>query len=392
MAWGTRNDLAFVAYRTCTRLSLIAPYIFLFATEIRGLDAREFGLITAVYYVTTVLLEIPSGVLADRFGRRPLLVAGAAVNGLGFAVLFVSHSLPTFVLAEALIAAGTAAVSGADSAYLHDRLAAEGREREYARIEGAGFAGWLIATSIGMPMADLFLVRGGDPSDAILVTIVAQIAAIGLGLSFREPPRSRQGSRQIARRAIWSVVRIPGLARWIAIGVGNFVLIRAAIILIYNPWLQEAGVPVARWGTLLALINLVGGVAAWQAHRLAHGRRAQIAFVAMPALLVAMYAALLSTRVPAMALVFAIQGVMLGALPVVVRTVLNRRLPDAAQRATVLSIESLLCRLAFAGVALPVGVLLDTHPTNVAIVAVIVLGVLPLALSRAMPREASPAA
>lgn len=387
MAWGTRSDLAFVAYRTFTRLSLIAPYIFHFATGVRGLDATEFGLITAVYYVATVVLEVPSGILADRIGRRPLLVGGAVLNAIGFGVLFLSVSLPSFLLAETLIAAGTASVSGADSAWLHDRLAAEGREHDYARIEGAGFAGWLITTSIGMPLADLFLVRGGDPSDAILVTIAAQGVAFLLSLSFEEPERSHLAARQIARDAIQTVTRVPGLARWIALAVGNFVLIRAAIVLIYNPWLGEAGVPITRWGSLLAVINLVGGLAAWQAHRLSRGRRAEVAFVAMPVLLIGMYLALAASRVPAMALVFTIQGVMLGILPVVVRTVLNARIPDASHRATVLSIESLLCRLAFAAVALMTGLLLETTTTQIAIAAIIALGLIPFAASRLLPGD-----
>ncbi len=388
MAWGSRSDVAFVAYRTCTRLSLIAPYVFHFATAVRGLDATEFGLITAVYYVTTVVLEVPSGILADRVGRRPLLVAGAALNALGFGVLFASFSLPSFLLAEALIAAGTAAVSGADSAWLHDRLAAEGREHEYARIEGAGFAGWLLATSIGMPLADLTLVRGGDPSDAILVTVAAQGLAILLSLSFEEPARSGLAAREIARDAARTVWRVPGLARWIALAVGNFVLIRAAIVLIYNPWLGEAGVPVERWGSLLAVINLVGGLAAWQAYRLSRGRRAEVAFALMPVLLVGMYLALAASRMPAVALVFTVQGVMLGILPVVVRTVLNARIPDASHRATVLSIESLLCRVAFAAVALATGLLLETTTTGIAIGAVVALGLVPFVASRFLSREA----
>ncbi len=387
MQWSP-GDVAFVAYRGCTRFLLTAPYFFHFATAVRGLSASEFGLITAVYYVATVVLEVPSGVLADRLGRRRLLVLGAFANLLGFGALGLAHDLPTFVLAEVLVAAGTATVSGADSAWLFDRLTAEGREADYARIEGAGYAAWLLSTAVAMPLADLYLVRDGDPTLTVWVTMAAQLVGLGIALGLHEPPRLRSSSREITRGALRTVARVPGVARWIVAGVGVFVLTRAAIVLIYNPWLGEAGVPVSRWGTLLAVINTVGGLAAWQAWRV--GQRPEHWMLAMAAALVAMYAGIAATRAPPAALLFCIQGMVLGVYPVAMRALLNARIDDPRHRATVLSIESLACRLAFATTALAFGGLLEGGSLGAAILAVILLGVLPIAWSRAWPDRTSP--
>ena len=382
------EDVAFVAYRGCTRFLLTAPYFFHFATAVRGLGATEFGLITAVYYVATVVLEVPSGVLADRIGRKRLLVFGAFANLLGFATLGLAHDLATFVIAEVLIASGTATVSGADSALLFDRLAAEGRQADYPRIEGAGYAAWLLSTAAAMPLADLFLVRDGDPTLTVWVTMGVQALGLGLALGFREAASQRRGSAEITRGAIRAVARVPGVARWIAVGIGVFVLTRAAIVLVYNPWLGEAGIPVSRWGTLLAVINAVGGIAAWQSWRV--GARPEQWMLSIAAALVAMYAGIAATRAPPAALLFAIQGVALGVYPVAVRALLNARIDDPGHRATVLSIESLVCRLAFAGTALVFGGLLQGGSLGLAILAVIALGVLPIAGSRALADAGSP--
>lgn len=389
MKWGTRRDAAFVVYRAASRFLLLAPYFYYFATSVRGLRPSEFGLVTAVYYVATVLLEVPSGILADRFGRKLLLIGGVCANALGFGVLLVAHDLWTFILAEAMLAVGTAAVSGADSALLFDRLASEGREQDYPRIEGAAHGAWLLSTAIGLPLADWFLVRDGDPSPAIAVAIVAQFVAIALACTFWEPPNRRAGTREITAGALSNVIHVPGVARWIALGIGSFVMIRSGIVLVYNPWLTEVGVPLSRWGTLLAVINLAGGLAAWISHRAVGDGKAERWMFAIPAALLGMYLGLASFQVPAAALLFIIQGLSLGMHPVVVRTVLNERIRDPAHRATVLSIESLACRLAFGAVALVFGALIEWTDLDTAITVTVALGLLPVLGSRLLPAGAS---
>ncbi|MAE94387.1 MAG: hypothetical protein CL910_06980 [Deltaproteobacteria bacterium] len=383
------SDALFVAYRACTRFMLIAPYFFHYATSVRGLSPAAFGWITAVYYVTTVVLELPSGILADRFGRRRMLVAGAVALGLGSLLLGNAHDLLTFVAAEMLFAIGTGMISGADSALLYDRLADEGRPEDYPRIEGAGTAAWLLSTALAMPLADLFLVRGGDPTATIWFTAGAQGLAVLLALTLREPARRNRGFREITLGAMRNVVRVPGVARWIAISVGVFVLIRAAIVLVYNPVLTAASIPVERWGTLLAGINLLGGLAAWQAHRVTYGRNAERLIFLLPVVLGAMYLGIAFLRTPAVALLFGVQGIALGLYPVAMRAVLNRRIPEAEHRATVLSIESLACRLGFAATALVVGSRLEAESLGVAIAAVLAIGLAPIGLAGLLRRSAA---
>ncbi len=384
-----RSDAVFVAFRACTRFMLSAPWFFHFATSVRGLSPTEFGWISGIFYLGVVVLEVPSGVLADRFGRKPLLVAGAVANVVAFAVLAVAHGFAAFAVGEILLAVGTATVSGADSALLYDRLAAEGREQHYPRIEGAGQAAWLISTAVGLPLADRFLLEDGDPTAAVVVTGFFQAVGVVLALMLdeRRGPASRS-ARGITTAALRNVRRVPGVARWIAISVGVFVLIRAAIILLYNPILTNAGVPIDRWGALLALINLAGGLAAWQSHRVTAGAAAERILLLLPLILLAMFVGLAAVHTPAASLLFCIQGIALGIYPVAMRAVLNRRIPDPRHRATVLSIESLLCRLAFAAVAITVGALLEHATLAWAIGAAVGLGVAPLAVARLLPGSA----
>jgi len=386
MRSASHSDAVFVAFRVCTRFMVHVPWLFHFSTSVRGLSATEFGWMIAIFYLAVVSFEVPSGILADRFGRRRLLVIGAIANVLACVMLVTAFDFLAFALAQVLFAIGTATISGADSALLFDRLAAEGRENDYTRIEGISQAAWLIVTAFAMALADLFLVGGGDPTPAVIVTGVIQLLGIicALGLHENRQPHEK-GARAIAAAALENIVRVPGAARWIAISVGVFVLVRSAIVLLYNPILDAAMVPVDRWGSLLALINVAGGLAAWQAHRWTGGRGAERMVVVLPVALVAMYAGLATFHSGSATLLFCVQGVAFGVYPVAMRTVLNRRIPDPRHRATVLSIESLACRLAFAGTAAAVGVLLDRAELSWAIGAAVALGLLPLLASALLP-------
>ena len=104
---------------------------------------------------------MPSGIAADRWGRKRTLLIGAVANAAGCAVFAVSFTFWEFTLGEILFALGTALISGADSALVYDSFAAERRQSEYPRAERAGQGAWLVVTAIGLPLTDEFLVREG---------------------------------------------------------------------------------------------------------------------------------------------------------------------------------------------------------------------------------------
>ena len=168
-----------------------------------------------------------------------------------------------------------------------------------------------------------------------------------------EPPRGRrQTLREITLGAAADVVRLPGVLRIIAYSVGLFLLLRAAIVSFYNPVLEASGIPVDDFGLVLAVINIVGAASVFFLPRLQTRFGERGILIAMPAALVVMFAFLIPIRTPPAAVLFVIQGAVFGAYPVVVRTLLNRRVPGGERRATILSLESMTCRIGFAGVAI----------------------------------------
>lgn len=377
----------FLAYRATTRALLFAPYILYFVCNVRGMSFAEYSLLQGLYYLVVVVAEVPSGVVADRLGRKATLLLGALVNAAGCFAFAAAHDMLVFVAGEILFALGTALVSGADSALLYDSLAADNREHEYPRAEGAAQASWLILTAVGLPLTDRFLVRGGDPVLAYWFTGAFSLVGAACAAFLVEPPVERRlSTREITLGALRDVVSIPGILRMVLYSVGVFALLRAAIVMFFNPALEAARVPVNWFGTTLAVVNIVGAVTAWKAHRWLErfGERAVLA--AMPLSLIVMVAALIAFKMPAAALLFCIQGAVFGAYPLTTRSILNRLVPGAERRATTLSIESLACRIAFVPLVLFSGWGLEHLGLDGALAATTGLACLPFLVMWLLPR------
>jgi MFS family permease len=379
----------FLAFRGTTRALLFAPYIFYYMTEVRGLSATEYGALQAIYYWAVMATEVPSGIVADRLGRKWTLALGALVNGVGCWTFAVSYDFGVFAVGEVLFALGTALISGADSAMLYDSLAAEKRETEYPRAESAGQVLWLAVTIVGMPLMDFVFIKDHGPVPAYWITGALSFLGVVAAARMIEPPRERSSSaREITTAAIGDIVKVPGILRLILYSIGVFLLLRISIVSFYNPALDANGVPPHFYGTALALVNVAGALAAWKtaAFLTRFGERA--ALLAMPVSCLVMFGGLIAFRAPAMALLFCIQGAIFGAYPLVTRAILNRLVRGADRRATVLSIESMACRVGMGVMALLAGWALDHYSLSLAMGITVAIACIPFVFLPLLRRAA----
>ena len=102
----------------------------------KGLSLTQVGLLEGVAWTITAFLEVPTGAIADRWGRKASIAVGASLYGLAMFLILAEALSPAFLLGYALWNSSTAFVSGADSALLYDSLKADGRAREAAKQSG----------------------------------------------------------------------------------------------------------------------------------------------------------------------------------------------------------------------------------------------------------------
>ena len=231
-----RNLDRYSAYQASRNLLFWLPVFFLYFSSVLPID--RVLLLEAIYYLAVVVLEVPSGYLSDRLGRRPTLMAAmAAWAGAGL-VFAATGSFGTFAAAQVLLAAGMALNSGTDSALLYDTLVVLDRTDEYgdreARAHSAGLAAMGISALAGGVLA------GFDLRIAYLLSALGGAVALAIAMTFTEPPRTEVAAPIREQAAhIWRGLGDPVL-RWVlAFWVGMTVLNHVPYEL-FQPWLELA--------------------------------------------------------------------------------------------------------------------------------------------------------
>jgi len=131
-----RNLSLFIAFRLLFNARYYYPVFAVLQLD-SGLTMAQFAILNAVWAVSIVLLEVPSGALADRIGRKRMVVGAAALMVVEMAVIaFVPLGNATivfwaWVVNRVLSGAAEASASGADEALAYDTLKNAGLESHW---------------------------------------------------------------------------------------------------------------------------------------------------------------------------------------------------------------------------------------------------------------------
>jgi MFS family permease len=117
-------------YQTMTFFIALANGLMLatYATFLmaHGMDLLYVNLVNMVFFVTLVCFEIPTGAMADIFGRKASSLLGVFLHGCGFILYSMSSTFWGFAFAEFVCAIGTTFMSGAFDAWMVDQARHEG--------------------------------------------------------------------------------------------------------------------------------------------------------------------------------------------------------------------------------------------------------------------------
>lgn len=114
-------------------LSLTGAWVAILAA--RGYSLVEIGIAETVFHITSLIFEIPSGILADVFGRKKMLIISSIMRMIGNIIMILSDNLFMVCLSIAFHALSYNFSSGSSDALAYDSLKLAGLENKFEKYE-----------------------------------------------------------------------------------------------------------------------------------------------------------------------------------------------------------------------------------------------------------------
>jgi MFS family permease len=347
---------------------LTMPIIVLFFRE-HGLSMKDVLILQSIYSITIVFMEIPSGYLADIWGRKNTLVLGSIIGTLGFAIYSFSFGFYGFMFANLCLGAAQSFIGGCDSAMLYDSLRSAGREKLYMKYEGTvlsiGNFAETIAAVIGGLLAEISL-----RTPFYWQTGIAFIA-IPAALMLVEPTRQKlvigSGVKHILNIVKYALFINPQLRSNILFsGIIGCATLSMAWLL--QPYLEiNLGFSEYQIGIMWAALNLTIGLTTLIAHKIEKhfSQKKIVIFITLSTAICYVLTGFIESVlvIPVLFFFYFTRGI---ATPVLKDYV--NRMCDPEMRATVLSVRNFAIRILFAGCGPLLGWYADIYTINQAMI------------------------
>lgn len=259
-----KNIKLFYLYRGTADLLLLGPIIVVFILS-KGLSFTELTMLNTISAISVVLFEVPTGVIADKIGRKYSIIAGAFFMGVSMLILAYAHSFFILAISEIVFALGMALRSGADTALLYDTLIVLDREEDYRKLEGKTRAIIYYTQAVGSIVAS-FLFVWNEKLPALL-SAVFMFITMGISLFFVEPSISKNNKENEevsynkhmieSAKFVWNHKKIMTVIVFSAI----FYIFYRGGFFYFQPYMQAVNINVKYFGVIFFVFNIVAAFA-----------------------------------------------------------------------------------------------------------------------------------
>ncbi|MDE2820003.1 MAG: MFS transporter [Chloroflexota bacterium] len=376
----------------CQRFHL---YIHAYALLLlgRGLTLVQISLIESVVIFSIFLMEVPTGVLADRVGRKWSIFASTFLLMSAEFIFIFAREFQWYLFIALLTGAGFAFASGAMEAMIYDSLPEKGREDAMKRAMGRVNSFAQIAFVIAPILGGLII---GDASvenfiPAIALTVLALLLGLFICLTLREPSidstdsaEKKAGSMTLLRDGLSLLLTQPRLRRLALLVIFTSPFTGAMVTTLGPPYLAQNEASPFVIGVALSLGSLLAALTQRYAYKVEErlGQARAIALlILLPGALYWILAAVAGPIAPVLVIIL-MYGVNDMKAPLF--SAYQNALIESKNRATVLSMISMFLSL-FMALGLPLYAALAQRSLSLTFVvmgAVIVLAGLLLGAHR----------
>ena len=355
------------------KLHFIGGVLIPFLTDFGKISFTQIMILQSWFMFWIFIFEIPTGAIADFFGRRNSMVLSGVITAAA-AIIYASYpNFYVFLAGELLWALAAALMSGADTAMVYDTLKEEKREKQskeiLSRYESFGLAGIFIGSPVGSIIAATLGVRA-----PMFLMAIPMLLGSALLLTTSEPKNFKTAKKESYIKILRDGISFFSGHKILKVLALDLVVVAALawmMIWLFQPLLKESGVPVLYYGFVhagfvLAQIFVLNKIS--QTERLFGGRKNFLFF----STILTGTAFLLSgiTKIIPLVLlsIFVIGAFGLTRRPVM-DSYVNKYIPTA-KRATILSTISMLRGMIIAALYLVVGFAVDRFSLSYTLLAI----------------------
>ncbi len=161
----------------------------------KGMSLIEIGLLESVHHITSLICEVPTGAIADIVGRKNTIILGRIMSAIGAILMLFCNSFLGFAIAFVISAISYNLNSGSEEALVYDSLKVTGEEEKYLKINGN--LNFIIEVAQGIAV-----LVGGILSDYSFtysygLSAIISICALGISFGFKEPEFHEEAKERV---------------------------------------------------------------------------------------------------------------------------------------------------------------------------------------------------
>lgn len=252
-------------------LLILLPIFIPFLGD-RGLSMEQIFQLQAIFALSVLIFEVPSGYIADLWGRKNCLILGGICNGIGYSFLFWGQGFWDFVLYEILLGAAASMYSGADVALLYDSLEElEYSERDKHRSVGNILASRSFAEALAAVINSLLLIVGTF-HDVLVVQVICGWFPLLIALSLKEVRVKTEikghfeNFKEIGRQLFLD----SKILRYISLTMTIWGMSTFYAVWLFQKYWQQQSVDLVWFGALWALYNITVAITSKLTHFIEH--------------------------------------------------------------------------------------------------------------------------
>ncbi len=246
------------------------PLIAIHLTLVGKVSLEQLGIIASTVALTQILLEIPTGYIADKWGHKKAIVLGSFITTISVLPYIFMPNFYGGLIAAALFFAGASFGSGAAQAFMHETLMGLGRENEYTKVMGKAQSYGLLGNVVLIALVPLTYQI--DKNLPFILGFICLFASFLVALSFKKPKErlvqehASVGFISELKKSLTKTAWTRMVLVFLIFGVSSSAFDQS---IIYKELIfLDLGIPIKYFGFILAFGSLLAALGANHIHRL----------------------------------------------------------------------------------------------------------------------------